>query len=73
MALTTHPHLASSLKEQTRYMRVIQNDCGGRGGITHQIRETSTILQFHSKMIRTVSRDRVPVYPGTEGTNQNRH
>jgi len=29
--------------------------------------------QFHSKVVRIVSRDRVRVYPGTEGTNQNRH
>jgi len=41
--------------------------------IPHQIRETSTIWQFHSKVVCTVSRDRVRVYPGTEGTNQNRH
>jgi len=41
--------------------------------IPHQIRETTTIWQFHSKVVRTVSRDRVYVYPGTEGTNQNRH
>ena len=37
------------------------------------IRETTTIWQFHSKAVCTVSRDRVRVYPGTEGTNQNRH
>jgi len=41
--------------------------------IPHQIRETTTIRQFHSKMVCTVSRERVWVYPGTEGTNQNCH
>ena len=41
--------------------------------IPHQIRETTTIWQFHSKVVCTVSRDRVRVYPGTEGKNQNRH
>ena len=41
--------------------------------IPHQIRETTTIWQLHSKVVCTVSRDRVRVYPGTEGTNQNRH
>ena len=38
--------------------------------IPHQIRETTTIWQFHSKAVCTVSRYRVCVYPGTEGTNQ---
>jgi len=41
--------------------------------IRHQIRETTTIWQFHSKVVCTVSRDRVRVYPGMEGTNQNQH
>jgi len=41
--------------------------------IPHQIRETTTIWQFHSKVVCTVSRDRVRVYPGIGGTNQNRH
>jgi len=41
--------------------------------IPHQIRETTTIWQFHSKVVCTVSRDRVPVYTGSEGTNQNHH
>jgi len=41
--------------------------------IPHQIRETTIIWQFHSKVVCTVSRDRVLVYPGTEGTNQNLH
>ena len=35
--------------------------------------ETTTIWQFNSKVVCTVSRDRVRVYPGTEGTNQTRH
>ena len=39
----------------------------------YQIRVTTTIWQFHSKVVCTVSRDRVRVHPGTEGTNQNRH
>ena len=41
--------------------------------IPQQIRETTTIWQFHPRVVCTVSRDRVRVYPGTEGTNQNRH
>ena len=41
--------------------------------IPHQIQETTIIWQFHSKLVCTVLRDRVRVYPGTEGTNQNRH
>jgi len=41
--------------------------------IMHQIRETTAIWQFHSKVVCTVSKDRMRVYPGTEGTNQNRH
>ena len=41
--------------------------------IPHQILETATIGQFHSKVVCAVSRARVRVYPGTEGTNQNRH
>jgi len=39
--------------------------------IMHQIRETTTIWQFHSKIVCTVSKGRVRVYP--EGTKQNRH
>ena len=31
--------------------------------IRHQTQETTTILQFHSKVVRTFSRDRVLVYP----------
>ena len=44
-----------------------------RAAIPHQIRETTAIWQFHSMAACTVSRDRVRVYPGTEGTNQNCH
>ena len=38
-----------------------------------QIWGTTTIWQSQPKVVYTVSRDRVRVYPGTEGTNQNRH
>jgi len=41
--------------------------------IPQQIPETTTTRQVHSKVVCTVSRDRMRVYPGTEGTNQNRH
>jgi len=41
--------------------------------IPHQIRETTTIWQFHSKVVCKVSRYRVRLFPGIEGTNQNRH
>ena len=44
-----------------------------RATIPHQIREATTIWQFHLKVVCSVSRYRVGVYPGTEGTNQNCH
>jgi len=47
--------------------------CNCPAAIPYQIRETTIIWQFHSKVVCTVSRDRVRVYRGTEGTNQNRH
>jgi len=37
--------------------------CNCPAAIPHQIREISTIGQFHSKLVCTVSRDRVRVYP----------
>ena len=43
---------------------VIQNDCLGyncSAAIPHQIQETTTILQFHPKVVCTVSRNRVCV------------
>jgi len=42
-------------------------------GNCHQILETPAIWQFHSKVLCTVSRDRVRVCPGTEGTDLHRH
>jgi len=56
--------------------RVIQNDC--RGTIDQRKIRTKFGKQppsdnYHSKAVRTVSSDRVRVYPGTEGTNRNRH
>jgi len=62
--------------EFKRIYRVIQNDMlryNCPAAIPHQIQETTTVWQFHSKVVCTVSRYRVRVYPGTEGTNQNRH
>jgi len=64
------PH-SLTLNVQSYSKRLSGYNCPA--AIPHQSRETTTISQFHSKIICTVSRDRVRVYPGTEGTNQNRH
>jgi len=70
---------ANSIFNAPRYVLAVQGYSKWLSGynfpaaIPHQIRETTTIWKFHSKVVCTVSRARVRVYPGTEGTNQNCH